>query len=316
VEDLKKMWKSKMFRTLTGLVMVLVLGLAMALPAMAEATATPTTTANDANLNLVRGKVAAIAADGKSFEVLTAASAVVVISVDGNTKYYLVNGTAAAVEQVKTRVQERVKEKQQNIKNNKNNVENQRGNGDNKGKNKENQVVAQTSQTTAVNEDDVNYEEDTDMEEVLNANAENQQGVWGKFKSVFNRNPKMGQKAAFADLVVGDGVLVKVMPNENLAKQVLIIKASDIKTVKGDITAVTDTTFTITPKDTTIDPVVLKWDANSRVIIKGAVSIKTGQYAVAVYKVSTLTIRIMDVFPSAPTATPTISATTSTADSD
>ena len=276
------MWKSKWLKTVLALALVVVLCLAVALPAMAESSTTPTPTASDANLNWVKGKVASIAADQKSFGVLITSGETVLVSVDANTKYYSANGTAIDMGQIKDKVQTWMKDKNQT---------------------RTDTAGAQSEQN------DTDYEQDADMEAVLTANTEAQQGVWGKLKSWFNRHPKIGEKAAFTDLAVGDAVVVKVMPNENLAKQVLIIKASDVKTVKGNITAVTSTSLTITPIDTSKEVVTLKWDENSRINVKGAISLKTGQYAVAVYKVSNLTVIMMEVLPSAPGVTPTATVT-------
>lgn len=300
---MKTMWKSKAFRIIVGVALVAILSLATALPAMANSWNNPVTSSNFIAGNLIKGKVRLIAADKQSFIVATAPGQSENVTVDNNTKYYSIVGTETAINQVKAQVQERLKEAKSIVKNARDNRQQSKNSG-NQAKNGNN------STNNSSLENKGNYEEDSEMEALLNINAESQSGVWGKFKSWFNRNPKLGQQAAFTDLAIGDGVLVKVMPGQNLAKQVLIVKsptlqAVDLKTIKGDVTAVSGTSFTITPRDTAVAPVTLGWDANSRIVIKGAVSIKPGQYIVAVYKVSTMTVRTAHVFPSAPVNTST-----------
>jgi hypothetical protein len=306
--EMKNMWKSRVFQSILGLALVVVLCLAMVLPAMAENSASPTPATSDNGINLVKGKVAVIGTSPESFQVSTSVGDTVAITVDSNTKYYLISGTPVAVAKIKTQVQERLKNIKPNLKNMRDtqlNTSNKMGNNGKNGK-------GQIADSKIV--DSTEYEDDSDMAEVLTANSEFQPGIWGKFKSIFNSSPKLGQKAAFSDLAVGDGVIVKVMPDENLAKQVLIIKAPDVKTIKGNITDVSGDVFTITSVNAQNEPVTvtLKIDANSRVVIRGSMMVKTGQYAVVVYKETNLTVKVMDVFPSAPGASPTASATDGT----
>jgi hypothetical protein len=295
---MKNMWKSKAFRITIGVAMVIILSLATALPAMANSRANPASPSNAIAGNLIKGKVTSVAADKKSFGVTNAAGQSENVTVDNNTRYYSIVGTEAAINHLKVQVQARLKQTMSKNKNARDNSQQGKNNG-NQTKNGNNL----NSKESVLNNG--NYEDDSEMEAVLSLNAESQSGIWGKFKSWFNRNPKLSQQAAFTDLALGDGVLVKVMPNQNLAKQVLIVKAPklqavDLKTVKGDITMLGATSFTVTPRDTTVAAVTLAWDANSRIVINGAVSIKPGQYVIAVYKVSTLIVRTAEVFPSAP----------------
>ncbi len=296
---MKNIWNSKVLFRVMGLVLVVLLTLTTVLPVLAADTASLKPAIKAESPNLVKGKVSSIATDQKSFELLNAAGDIVVISVDKNTQYFLVNSLSTVITRIKEKVQAQPKEKKENIQEIRNDKPAVAGQ---KVKNVKNANSISTSQIADAGLD-IDYEEDPLMEEELKAVTPSAKGTWAKLNSLINRNPNAGHKAAFSDLAVGDGVVVKVMPDGNLAKQVLMIKVPNIKIIKGEVTEVTSDSFTITPKNAAVDPVSLKWDANSRIVIKGAISLKTGQYAVAVYKVSDLTVRMMDVFPVAPSVT-------------
>ena len=305
-------WKNKIWKIGIAVALVTVLAISMAVPALAKggdkaaSGASGVTAAN--TLNVVKGKVTAIDTAGSTFEVQPASGDAVTITVDTNTKFYQVNAGSANLPAIKAQVKERVQQMQQarqDLKTKGNNNTNQRGLGN------KNTAPATTQATTNTNTAEVDEandpEELLEMEAGLQANTEAPQGFFGKFKAIFNRGPKFGQTAAFTDLVVGDGVVVNVMPNENLAKQVLIVKASNLETVKGEITDVNADSFTVTAADDT--EVTLQWDANTRVTIKGAISIEVGQYAQAVYNSETLIAKTINVRLEAP-PTPTVATPT------
>jgi hypothetical protein len=108
-----------------------------------------------------------------------------------------------------------------------------------------------------------------------------------------------GKKAQFSDMQVGDRVIARVKIADNLATQVLIIKAPAIQRVKGIITAVSDnSTITISPPNGTA--VTLSWDGNTRFVLKGLIAVQNGQYASAVYNRKTMVIMTADVQATAP----------------
>jgi hypothetical protein len=113
---------------------------------------------------------------------------------------------------------------------------------------------------------------------------------------------RYGKAAQFSDIQVGDKVIVWLNSTDNLAAKVLIIKAPVIQKVKGTITAVSDSSITITPANGTA--VTLTWDANTRFMLKGFISVQTGQYASAVYNRNTMTAQMVDVQAMAPAAEP------------
>jgi hypothetical protein len=104
--------------------------------------------------------------------------------------------------------------------------------------------------------------------------------------------------ASFSDIAVGERVIVRT-DNNNLAKQVLIIKAPVIKTVKGSVTLVDATHIKIAPATGTAVTVTIV--DSTRIVLKGQTTF-TG-YGVAVYDSSknndAVTINIQ---PNAPAA--------------
>lgn len=289
--------KNKIWKIGIALAMVAVLVVSMAIPAMArgnDKAATEAAGTLAADTNIIKGKVTAVNAAGSTFEIQPANGEKMTIKVDTNTKYYLINAGPTDLPAIKEQVKDRVKEMQQD-RLEKDNNDNERGLGN-----------KNTAPTPTV--DEANDPEELDeMEAGLESNIDANQGFWGKIRSAINRAPKFGKTAAFSDIVVGDGIVARVMPNENLAKQVMIVKPSNIKTIKGQITAVTADSLTVTAADNTV--VTLKWDAKTEVTIKGAVAIKVGQYAQSVYNSETLVAKTISVRPEVP-VTPTVTATT------
>ncbi len=287
--------RNKIWKIGVALALVAMLVVSLAVPALAKGNDKAANANAVSSINIVKGKVTAVNATGSTFEVQPASGDAVTITVDNNTKYYQVNAALADLPAIKEQLKDKVKEMLQNHQD-KGNSANQRGLGN------------KNPEATPTVDEANDPEEMPEMEAGLQANVDSNQGFWGKIRSAFNRGPDFGHKAAFTDIAVGDGVVVNVMPNENLAKQVLIVKPSNIKTVKGQITAVTADSLTVTAADTTM--VTLKWDANTEATIKGAVTIKAGQYAQAVYNSETLIAKSINVRPEAPpTTTPTTEAT-------
>ena len=109
---------------------------------------------------------------------------------------------------------------------------------------------------------------------------------------------RFGKEGQFSDIQVGDRVIAQVKTADNLATQVLIIKAPAIQRVKGIITAVSDNSITITPTNGTA--VTLSWDGKTRFVLIGLISVQNGQYASAVYNRNTMTAQTVDVQVTAP----------------
>jgi hypothetical protein len=128
------------------------------------------------------------------------------------------------------------------------------------------------------------------LEAGVTANCENDPNLLGRF----------GKEAQFSDIQVGDRVIARVRTADNLATQVLIIKAPAIQKVKGTITAVSDNSITITPANGAA--VTLTWDGNTRFVLKGLISVQSGQYAAAVYNRTTMKAQTVDVQVTAPSS--------------
>ncbi len=122
------------------------------------------------------------------------------------------------------------------------------------------------------------------------------------WRSDLNFLDHAGKSAQFSDVQVGDRVVARVQTTNgvNLAKQVLIIKAPVIQTIKGIIT-VSGNSITITP--TQGAPVTLSWDGKTQFNLTGLISVQTGQYAVAKYNRITLKALTVNVWLVAPTST-------------
>ena len=294
-------WKNKVAKAGIAMFIIAALIVSLAVPALAKGgnqsgPGISTVTASS-DLNIIKGKVTEINTEDSIFEVQPASGDAVTITVDANTQFYKVNVDATNFPAIREQVKERVQKMQEargNMKPKGNHSSNERGQG-NAGADVEN------TGDNATDEADVDdAEELPEIEAGLEANSESAQGFFNQFKAFFNRGPKFGQTAAFSDLVVGDGVVLKVMPNENLAKQVMIVKESNLKIVKGEIIDVDDDSFTIT--DVEGNEVTLNWDENTRISLLGAVSMETGQYARAVYNSDTMITRVINIQLEAPAA--------------
>ncbi len=214
-------------------IVALVLG--TALPVLADNKSKPVSV-----LRPVQGEIVSIASDNSTFVIRNGSQQQVTITVDSNTKYFMVpNDKAMAADNglAKYKVTEKTA---------------------NKGQSKKLQVAEQ-------------------LEAGVIANCGN----------------GSGREAQFSDIQIGDKVIVWIKSADNLATKVLIIKAPVSNRVKGTITAVSDSSITITPTDGTA--VILSWDVNTRFILNGLISVQTGQYASAVYNRSTMTAQTVDV---------------------
>jgi hypothetical protein len=109
---------------------------------------------------------------------------------------------------------------------------------------------------------------------------------------------RYGKPAQFSDVQVGDRIIACVKTVDNVARQVLIIKAPVIQRVNGTITAVSDNSITIEPISGTA--ITLNWDANTRFTLKGLISVQSGQYAAAVYNKNGMLVITVEVQASAP----------------
>jgi len=102
--------------------------------------------------------------------------------------------------------------------------------------------------------------------------------------------------AGFSDIEINDRVIVRA-DADNLAKQVLIIKAPIIRTIKGQVALIDSTHIRITPEGG--DPLTLTVVNISSIILHGQTSISG--YAVAVYNSNTNNIVRINVYAAAPT---------------
>lgn len=203
--------------------------------------------------NTTGGEVTAVAADKTSFTIKPMTGDPVTIKVDANTKYY--KTTPPTPLQNQERFKEKALAQLDALKERIKNLPNQRGLG-NKGQAPSPQATPKPTPTPA------------DLDAAFLARIE-----------------KTAQPAAFSDIAVGDMVLVRTMPNENLAKYVVITKKLPIARAEGTITAVSANTITITPSGG--QAVVLNWDKDTRFTIQGAITIQVGQTATAVYNTET-----------------------------
>ena len=110
-------------------------------------------------------------------------------------------------------------------------------------------------------------------------------------------------KAKFSDIKVGDKVIAGISNADNSARQVLIIKAPVIVSVKGTISAVSANSTTITPANFGT-PVTVSIKDNTRITLKGLLSVQVGQYAVAVYNKNTLIAQTINIQATAPAPIP------------
>lgn len=225
-------------------------------------------TSPPARATTLKGKVVSIATDKTSFSIKSG-DQTIAIKVDGNTRYYQV--------QLPLRLAPLLKRLQEG-KGPKSSRDVERGLGLKKGK----------VDREAVEDEDVGLAQGEALLQQLE----------GKLRPI-------GAKATFDDIAVDDTVLLRVMPNENLAKLVLIVKASVIGRVQGMVSAVSGSSITILRADATT--VVLSWDANTRFVLKGLISVQPGQIAIATYNTKTMKAIVVQVNPPSPPTTPATS---------
>jgi hypothetical protein len=250
---MKNIISSRVFQVTLAFMIVMGLVCAMASPAIAKNNAKPDT-AKAIQMRIVKGEIESKDSINKSFVIIDNTDKRTSVTVDDNTKYYIIQAAPFALA-----IKEKVKDKIQN------NLS-QRGPGSNNG-----QV------------DELDYAlENPELEQGLIKNEQSLQGFFNKFRSWFSGWPRFGQKADFDDLEAGDGVMVRLMPDEDLATQVLIIKPSSIKRISGVIEGVDNVSFTVNPEEG--DNVTLSFDENTQVALKGAIAIADGQWATVVYK--------------------------------
>lgn len=247
---MKRFIKSRSTQIVSALTLVMALVLSLSVPAMAKSRDKGITeTPKNFQMHSIKGKVNLVASNSLSFVVAENATSTITIKVDSNTKYYMVKAGQYA-KGIKDQVQQRV----QDFKNN------------------------------GPNNDEV-YSAicNSELEQGLLRNWQGHRNAFDKIKSWFGGWRGFGEKAAFSDLEIGDGVIVQVMPNETLAKQVLIVKPSNIKKISGTIQSITGNTFIVRPDSGT--DIILTIDSNTIVELKGSMGLSGGQWVSVVYKV-------------------------------
>jgi len=226
---------------------IIALVLGTALPVLADNKSKPVSV-----LRPVQGEVVSVASDNSTFVIQNGSQQQVNITVDSNTKYFMVPAGKASASVSSATAKDKTTEK------------------------KANKAEPKRFQTIELQDAGITTNCGTDP----------------------NGVERCGKEAQFSDIQVGDRVIAWVKTADNLATKVLIIKAPVTNRVKGTITAVSDSSITITPANGTA--VILSWDVNTRFMLKGLISVQTGQYAVAVYNRSTMTAQTVDVRATAP----------------
>ena len=129
-------------------------------------------------------------------------------------------------------------------------------------------------------------------------------GILKRLQGILQQLRPFGEKATFNDIEVGDTVGVWMVPGEDkpTAKLVLIIKPADIGRIAGTITGVSDDSITIDPLNGD-DEVTLEYNENTLFILKGIISVETGQFAHAVYNTETMVAKLVRVRTEAPELT-------------
>jgi hypothetical protein len=152
----------------------------------------------------------------------------------------------------------------------------------------------------AVNNDEDENNEDKESEHHQSGSAElNESGIPANWKDNQNWLDKFLKKGQFSDIAIGDKVIARIGVSDNVARQVLIIKAPAIQRIKGALSNVTATSFTITP--TNGAAVILFWDSNTIFTLKGLIAVADGKYATAVYNKNTFKALTVNVLPAVPT---------------
>jgi hypothetical protein len=153
--------------------------------------------------------------------------------------------------------------------------------------------------SNAVKDKTIEIEKKVNKVKPKQSQAVEELGITANCGNDLNGLNRYGKEAPFSDIQVGDRVIAQVKTADNLATQILIIKAPAIQRVKGIITAVSDNSITITPSNG--NPITLSWDGETRFVLKGLISVQNGQYATAVYNRNTMKAQTVDVQATAPT---------------
>jgi hypothetical protein len=124
-----------------------------------------------------------------------------------------------------------------------------------------------------------------------------------RWLSIFN------VQADFSSIEVGDIIIARIQTADNLAKQVLIIKAPAVQQVIGTITEVSGNTITITPASGS--SVTVTWDSKTKVSITGQIAVQVNQHAIVVYDRTSMVA--ITINARAATTTPTHAVLTSIA---
>jgi len=115
-----------------------------------------------------------------------------------------------------------------------------------------------------------------------------------------SRAKRFGKEATFADIEVGDRVVVRLVPGDEkpVARLVLIHKPSPYKAVGGTITEVSpdNKTITIAPVNDG-EPVTLRYNEDTLFYLKGIIAVEPGQLARAAYLVEGMMAKAVKVFP-------------------
>jgi hypothetical protein len=228
-------------------IVIVTLLLSSAIPVLADNSTKPVPQSR-----LVQGEVISVASDNSSFVLQNGGRQQVTITVDSNTKYFVVPGGKTST-----------------------------------------QISGVIAKDKAV-ENEANKAESRPPQ----AAGLKDSGIMANYGIDPNGLERYGREAQFSDIQIGDRVIAWAKTAGNLAAKVLITKAPVIQKVKGTISAVSDSSITITPSNGAA--ITLTWDVNTRFMLKGLISVQAGQYAVAVYNRNSMTAVTMDVQAAAP----------------
>ncbi len=282
----KELFKSGLARIGVAFTLVAAIVVGIGTPALAAENRTSKSESEETALpNVTKGKVTSVDAEGKLFEVQPKEGEPVTFTVDSNTRYFVI--TAAPT--VKTVAIGKIAGKIRDEK------DIERGLGQKK-------VENETEEPEIEDEtEEVDPEDDPEIERKFKEATEPPKDFFSAIRARLGLIERFGSKATFGDIEEGDGIIVRSMPNEDLAKDVLIIKTPVIKTLKGTVTAVDATSITITPAEG--EAVVLTWNADTKFILEGLISVQVGQQAAATYNSETMVAKTVTVKPAAAATT-------------
>jgi hypothetical protein len=252
---------------------LLTLVLVAAVPGWAQSSSTSTASPSAPAVHTLEGKVTAVAQDKSSFTIQNGNQSPVTVLVDSHTLYFVVPAGRAAGDirnpvQGDSNVPPGLKDRVQ---------------GDNRGNSPAKPSITTPTVTPALKPAQIPPNWKNDL----------------SFLNLFNR------QAAFSDIQVGDSVIARARVSDNLAQQVLIIKAPVIQNIKGTISGLVGNSITITPISGA--PVTLTWDINTHFDLKGLIIVQQGQNVVATYNHNTLVAQIVNVLLPVPSPTATLS---------